>query len=100
VEEPVKPETARGIRRLLPRRKQSGRSDPTAKVRPPSAPEGEFDPVEFAEFLEADDGPIPIDPEFKEQLRERLWRIVRERAERSRRASRRPRKPSRTRLLD
>jgi hypothetical protein len=99
VEEPVKPETARGIRRLLPRRKQSGRSDPSAKVRPPVA-DGDFDPVEFAEFLEADDGPIPVDPEFKEQLRERLWRIVRERAERGRRASRRPRDPRRTRLRD
>jgi hypothetical protein len=74
VEEPVKPDTARGVRRLLPRRKRSrNRSDGATQ------PEPDFDPVEFAEFLEADDGPLPVDPDFKEALRERLWELVRPR---------------------
>jgi hypothetical protein len=40
----------------------------------------DFDPVEFAEFLEADESPLAIDPAFEERLREQLWEIVRERA--------------------
>jgi len=52
----------------------------------------DFDPVEFAEFLEADEGPLPIDPAFRERLREQLWQIVRDRA-----AERRPKpRPRRT----
>jgi hypothetical protein len=42
-----------------------------------------FDPAEFAEFLEADDSPIPADPAFKERLRQRLWNMVREQADAS-----------------
>lgn len=81
----MKPETTRGARRLLPRRKRTssradgGRADrPEAAGRAGAEPgvEGDFDPVEFAEFLDADDGPIPIDPDFRERLRERLWDIV------------------------
>jgi hypothetical protein len=73
VEEPVKPDTARGLRRLLPRRKRGrDRSDGAAQ------PEPDFDPVEFADFLEGDDGPLPVDPAFKEALRERLWELVRQ----------------------
>ena len=39
-----------------------------------------FDPAEFAEFLEADDSPMPADPAFKERLRQRLWGMVRDNA--------------------
>jgi len=39
-----------------------------------------FDPVEFAEFLEADDSSTPADPAFKERLRQRLWGLVRDNA--------------------
>jgi hypothetical protein len=39
-----------------------------------------FDPAEFAEFLEADDSPMPADPVFKERLRQRLWGMVRDHA--------------------
>lgn len=76
----MKPETARGLRRLLPRRKRArpGRSDPGIEGR---AADSDFDPQEFAEFLEADEGPIPVDPGFKEELRKRLWSMVRERAD-------------------
>jgi hypothetical protein len=94
----VKPETTRGARKLLPRRKR-GRSDGAPdggeqRGRRTAAVDPDFDPVEFAEFLEADEGPLPIDPAFRERLREQLWEIVRDRAaERSEpRASSRPRR--------
>jgi len=78
----VKPETARGLRRLLPRRRRAKRTDAGgAGARPSSQSDPAFDPAEFAEFLEADDGPLPVDPAFKEQLRQRLWAMVRENAE-------------------
>lgn len=84
----MKPETARGARKLLPRRKRD-RSRPTDGERPPagdgavrSTADPDFDPVEFAEFLEADPGPLSIDPGFRARLRERLWEIVREGADR------------------
>ncbi len=79
----MKPETTRGARRLLPRRKRTRRTDPAAKPRPSEPPPDEdFDPVEFAEFLEADDGSLPIDPVFQERLREQLWGMVCDRADR------------------
>lgn len=78
----MKPETTRGARRLLPRRKRTHRTDPTAKGRPTGPPDDDFDPVEFAEFLEADDGALPIDPVFQERLREQLWGMVCDRANR------------------
>jgi hypothetical protein len=91
----VKPETTRGTRKLLPRRKRGRSADPTSGEpgRRSSASEldPDFDPVEFAEFLEADEGPIPPDPAFRERLREQLWQIVRERAA-ERRSNARPRR--------
>jgi hypothetical protein len=36
----------------------------------------EFTTEELQEFLEADRHPVEADPLFKEQLRERLWRLV------------------------
>ncbi len=39
-----------------------------------------FDPAEFAEFLEADDSPMPADAAFKERLRQQLWGMVRDNA--------------------
>jgi hypothetical protein len=78
----VKPEITRGSRRLLPRRKRTRGVDPNAKARPAGPADDDFDPVEFAEFLEADEGSLPIDPVFQERLREQLWGMVCERAER------------------
>jgi len=46
-----------------------------------SAELADFDPAEFAEFLEADDAPVPVDPGFRERLRNQLWGMVRERAD-------------------
>jgi len=90
-----KPETNRGTRKLLPRRKRGrpelgaapGARNPGAGVDP------DFDPVEFAEFLEADESPLPIDPAFRERLREQLWQIVRDRAAERRPKPRPPRTP-------
>lgn len=77
----MKPETTRGARKLLPRRKRNHRPEsPDATRRLAVAVDPDFDPVEFAEFLEADEGPLPIDPGFRERLREQLWAIVRDRA--------------------
>jgi hypothetical protein len=73
---------ARGLRRLLlPRRAWTG--DPSARARMGTGLEAEevFDPAEFAEFLRADDAPIPIDPEFKQRLRRQLWSLVSDRPE-------------------
>jgi hypothetical protein len=36
----------------------------------------EFTTEELQEFLEADRHPIEADPLFKEQLREKLWRLL------------------------
>jgi len=88
-EKPVKPETTRGARRLLPLRKQTHRVDPTARVRASGPPDDDFDAVEFAEFLDADDTALPIDRVFQERLRDQLWGVVCERAERN--PSKRPR---------
>ena len=92
----MKPESTRGARKLLPRRKRGIRPeegpDPADRGRKVASPDPDFDPVEFAEFLEADEGPLPIDPAFRERLREQLWTIVRDRA-----AERRPHpRPRRT----
>lgn len=123
----MKPETARGIRRSVPRRRRArGRPDPSGnptanapgwsvgieqpvavsaaealeagelvgdrstRIQPASQghraaswnadPADGFDPAEFAEFLEADDSPMPADPVFKERLRQRLWGMVRDHA--------------------
>ena len=85
----MKPEITRGARRLLPRRKRTHGVDPNEKARPKDPADDDFDPVEFAEFLEADEGSLPIDPVFRERLREQLWGMVCERAERN--PSKRPR---------
>jgi hypothetical protein len=37
----------------------------------------DFSIDELREFLEADLVDVPVDPEFKERLRERLWDLVR-----------------------
>lgn len=89
----MKPETSKGTRRLLPRRKRGRRTEeaPAAGRGRPKGLDPSFDPVEFAEFLEAEESPIPIDPAFRERLREQLWGIVRERAA-ERRAKPRPRR--------
>ncbi len=39
----------------------------------------EFTSDELREFLEGDDLEVGADPVFKERLRRRLWRLVRER---------------------
>jgi len=78
----VKPETARGLRRLLPRRRRTKPTDGGgAGARPSVLNDPGFDPAEFAEFLEAEEGPLPVDPAFKERLRQRLWTMVRDNAE-------------------
>jgi hypothetical protein len=94
LEDPVKPETARGVRRSVPRRRRTrGRSDsPGAPVEPAgesrwSAELADFDPAEFAEFLEADDHPVPADPAFRERLRQQLWTLVRDRSDGGSKAS-------------
>jgi hypothetical protein len=45
-----------------------------------SADLADFDPVEFAEFLDAEEGPFPVDPAFRERLRHQLWNMVRDRS--------------------
>jgi hypothetical protein len=80
------------VRRSVPRRRRArGRADglgaphdsPSAESRW-SAEVGDFDPMEFAEFLEADDAPLDADPAFRERLRQELWTMVRDRAEQTR----------------
>ena len=39
----------------------------------------DFSIDELREFLEADLVDVPVDPEFKERLRERLWELVQSR---------------------
>jgi hypothetical protein len=79
-EKSVKPETTRGARRLLPQRNPSRRPDSAGRPRLARSTDDGLAPVELAEFLEPDDGLLPIDPVFREQLRERLWEILCDRA--------------------
>jgi hypothetical protein len=91
---PVKPETTRGARRLVPRRRRArsqsdavGLHGDAVELRG-GAEADAFDPAEFAEFLEADDdGRLPADPAFRERLRQELWGMVRSQAERRRSAA-------------
>ena len=39
----------------------------------------DFDPDELREFLSADIMDVPHDPAFKEELREKLWALIRAR---------------------
>ena len=39
----------------------------------------EFSTEELQEFLEADRKPVDADPVFKEELRQRLWKILQDR---------------------
>lgn len=39
----------------------------------------DFSPEELHEFLAADLVDVPVDPQFKKNLREKLWQLVRER---------------------
>lgn len=89
----MKPDAARGNRRVPARRKRA-QGERVGQTLPPPFRDGDFDPVEFAEFLSADEGPIPPDPGFKKRLRDRLWGIVRERAERRSRGRRTPSRPT------
>lgn len=41
----------------------------------------EFTTEELQEFLEADQYPIEADPEFKERLRQKLWKLVQRNAQ-------------------
>jgi len=78
----VKPETARGVRRSVPRRRRTrGRPESLGVPVEPAGEFADFDPAEFAEFLEADGHPVPADPDFRERLRQQLWTMVRERAD-------------------
>lgn len=89
----MKPETTRGARRLVPRRRRGrhepigARGDAASEARTPGDA-ADFDPVEFAEFLEADDASLSVDPAFRERLRHELWGMVRAQAERKRPAPR------------
>jgi hypothetical protein len=91
MEEPVKPETSRGARRVVPRRRRGrtelagARGEPAIDGRH-AADDAAFDPVEFAEFLEADDGPLPADSAFRERLRDELWSMVQSQSDRRRSA--------------
>jgi hypothetical protein len=78
------------VRRAVPRRRRSRpRSDaPNGSLESASdarwnAELTDFDPTEFAEFLDADEHPVPADPAFRERLRQQLWTMVRDRADRS-----------------
>jgi hypothetical protein len=88
---PVKPETTRGARRLVPRRRRA-RGRPEVALHGDAGPDVrgggdvDFDPAEFAEFLAADEAPIAPDPAFRERLRQELWGMVRSQAERKRSA--------------
>lgn len=104
----MKPETVRGMRRSVPRRRRArGRTDVRAEAaraeQHADSPDdtsivsfagmdpdadvdwnaelADFDPAEFAEFLEADDTRVPVDPGFRERLRSQLWGMLRERAD-------------------
>lgn len=69
----MKPPRNRESKRPDPRRKEAGTlPPPDEETREEEMP---FDPAELADFLEADDSPVPVDPSFKMRLRNRLWKL-------------------------
>ena len=62
------------------REPRGGRSRRGARREPEVIEEiaAEFTTEELQEFLEAGNAPVPADPVFKEQLREKLWEMVQE----------------------
>lgn len=84
----MKLETTRGARRLVPRRRRDRRRADAIGLHGEPSPEAraaaehlDFDPAEFAEFLEGGDEPLAADPAFRERLRDELWGMVRAQAE-------------------
>jgi hypothetical protein len=77
------------VRPLLPGRRRAGKSG-RARIETRTRPEAgsrweqesveesalDFSPEELREFLSADLFPDEADPEFKERLREKLWKLV------------------------
>ena len=59
-----------------------GVSEATAKREEQVMDEGwmEYSMEELREFLDCDVEDVPVDPEFKERLRRKLWKMVSERA--------------------
>ncbi len=72
--ERLRPAWARGRK---PRRKQTGEVQERAVIDEIAS---EFTTEELQEFLEADLYPIEADPEFKEELRGKLWDLVQRQA--------------------
>jgi hypothetical protein len=64
--------TERAAGRAMERREQSGLRESEVIEEIAS----EFTTEELQEFLEADQSPIEADPLFKEQLREKLWKLL------------------------
>jgi hypothetical protein len=48
----------------------------TVALQPDTAIESSITPEELLEFLEADTAEVPVDPHFRERLREQLWQMV------------------------
>lgn len=59
----------------------------TVALQPDTALESSITPQELLEFLEADTADVPVDPQFKERLRQQLWQMVQQQALRLRAAS-------------
>jgi hypothetical protein len=65
--------TERAAGRAMERREQSGLRESEEVIEEIAS---EFTTEELQEFLEADQYPIEADPLFKEQLREKLWKLL------------------------
>ena len=70
------------LRRLWDRRRDPRERSPRDRKRELEVFEEiapEFTTEELQEFLEADKNPVEASPAFKEELRERLWKMLEER---------------------
>jgi hypothetical protein len=70
------PSSLRQTDRLQPVSASFSTADPTVNFDETAE---EFDEEELLDFLAADLDPVPADPDFRENLREQLWALVRER---------------------
>jgi len=73
-----------GVKRVDRRGPRQGKTAGDAELDPDAFEMTEdiltdFSIDELREFLEADLVDVPVDPEFKERLRERLWELVQSR---------------------
>ncbi len=65
-------------RKVDPKKARGKTAPPPKGHGEPPAGASTLEDEEFAEFLEADKLPVDANPEFKEKLRQKLWKLLKD----------------------